>query len=145
MSNARKRYLESLSEEERKILFVEPAKQRVLNGINPFAGELGSKLSRERNARWTLNKTNPLSGDGSIQRKNNAERLQNGTHNFLDKEWRKQETQRRKENGIAFFGEKNPNNTRVSCLYCQKETGLAGFARWHGENCSLFYKSILYK
>lgn len=141
MSNARKRYLESLSEEERKEILGASARQKVLDGTHPFQGERGSELSKRNNEKYG----NPLSGDGSIQRKINAERLQNGTHNFLDKEWRKQDTQRRKENGIAFFGEKNPNNTRVSCLYCQKETGLAGFARWHGENCSLFYKSILYK
>lgn len=141
MSASRIKYIESLSDEERKEILGKGARESLKNGTHTWAGERGSQFAKERNARWTLEGTNPLSGDGTIQRNINRRRVDNGTHNFQDEEWRQKELNRRKEQKIGLFG-MNPNNTFVSCLYCRKETGLPTFKRWHGENCSQYYKSL---
>ena len=61
MSISRKKYLKSLTETERKEILGKGVRESLKNGTNPWAGERGSQFAKERNARWTLEGTNPLS------------------------------------------------------------------------------------
>jgi len=88
----------------------------------------------------------------AIANKINEERIANGTHNFQDKEAARQQALRRVEEGTHHFvgGQvqrdlaarllddgihhlqtNNPNNTRVSCVVCKKETSVPCLNRDH--------------
>ena len=82
--------------------------------------------------------------------KSNQERLENGTHNFLDGKLSKRVQRDRLENGTHNFLDStrqrelalrqvaSGNHVSIkkkTCPYCSTTTNIGNYSRWHGEKC----------
>lgn len=85
-------------------------------------------------------------------RQNNLDRISDGTHNFLGPE----SNQKRIDNGTHnFLGStmmkelyesgRHATQTKLSCVFCRKESSLHSFSRLHGDNCDCNPESPKYK
>lgn len=113
------------------------ARKRVDEGSHNFQTQihpnLGGKISKILIENGKHNLLKRLDGTSVA-----SDRIENGTHHFLDTEWKKKHaTEHSKwmieqvENGDALFVKNNPAHTKVSCIHCKKETNLMGLSRFH--------------
>lgn len=77
-------------------------RKRVIEGTHPFAGELGSSLSKQVQKNRVDAGTHHLLG-GKIQKESNKRRLVNGTHHWLSGELQRESAKRRVTNGTHHF------------------------------------------
>lgn len=99
---------------------------------------------------WRLNLSNEEISN--LSRKAAQNRINNGTHIFLDKEWQKDKAKKQIENGTHNFLDKkwhkirvqnqlnsgnHPflNRQKVICPYCNKIGDKNLMKRWHFDNC----------
>ena len=82
------------------------------------AANTGRKLTEEQNTSLQ---------DGA--RKSNKERLENGTHNFLDSEKQRELALR------SVATHPTPWQRKETCEYCGLKTNFANYKRWHGDKC----------
>lgn len=71
-----------------------------------------------------------------ISKQKNAERVEQGRHNFTSDMARRRNSRLLKE-GAHIFQHSNPNKVIVACPRCGKEGGRGGMIRWHFDNCKL--------
>jgi hypothetical protein len=102
---------------------------------------LGGEIQRKVATRRSKNKSLPaqIASDngthnwfgGTHQRKVQKDRIDNGTHNWLGGEAQRKIQLARSANGTHHFLGGGPNNIKVSCLTCKKETTLPGLGANH--------------
>jgi len=98
-----------------------PIHKRTIKGKNPLSGgEITRKRMKEGKLAWQQpGWVNPLSGNGDIQRKNNKDRLDNGTHNFLHS----------MNNGT------HPSLIKLTCPHCNLTGMKSNMIRFHFDKC----------
>ena len=79
---------------------------------------------------------------GSWQKKIQKDRIDNGTHNWLGGEEQRAIQLRKVKEGKHHFLGGGPNNIKVSCLTCRKETTLPGLGSNHKHNGNKRRKKI---
>lgn len=100
--------------------------------------KLQSELSRQNCLKMVAEGRHPFSG-GDIQRKSNAKRISEGTHNFTSELAKNRWTsgkhpldgliKRRTEEGTNHFC------IRHTCEHCGKAVDGGNYRRWHGDKC----------
>ncbi len=70
-----------------------------------------------------------------FQRKNNLKRVADGTHNFLGGEIQRKMNKKRVDNGTHPFSEKNKR--KIECPHCKRILDIGNYNQWHGDKCKL--------
>lgn len=130
-------------------------RERVVNGTHHL---LGGAIQRQTNYKqWKrLGKDHPLAIShrkslaagthpcltGESQRQTQVRLVENGTHHFLDKEWRAEEVKRRlATNTHNFQGPNSPTQLQWTCLHCGKAgKGKSNYNKNHGDKCKMKLK-----
>jgi hypothetical protein len=79
---------------------------------------------------------------GTVQKKIQKDRIDNGTHNWLGGEEQRTNQLKRVNDGTHQFLGGGPNNIKVSCLTCKKETTLPGLGSNHKHDGSKRKKKV---
>jgi hypothetical protein len=124
-------------------------KNLVDNGTHHF---LGGEVQRRVATKRAKNKSLPtqIASDnsshhwlgGTWQKKIQKERVDNGTHNWLGGDHQRANQLTRVKNGTHQFLGGGPNNIKVSCLKCKKETTLPGLGSNHKHDGSIRKRKI---
>lgn len=116
------------------------ANKRVEEGTHNFQNQvhpnLGGKVVKRLVEEGTHNLLKREDGTSVA-----SDRVANGTHHFVDPEWKKKHGEEHSawcieqiEKGEHVFAKANPARTKVSCTECHKETNLMGLKRFHKHN-----------
>ena len=114
------------------------SKKRIDQGTHNFVNDppranLGGKITKKLVAEGKHNLLKRPDGTSTA-----SDRVANGTHHFVDPEWKKQHgldhskwIKKQIETGEYHLINNNPAKTKVCCLICQKETNNMGLSRFH--------------
>lgn len=124
-------------------------RKRTLEGTNPWAGELGSKHSRELQAKLLAEGRHPSQQPGfaAAIAAEVRQRVKDGTHHWCGDEWGKKVGDRnirmaasgthpfQKEESRKAASERQ--RQKHECPFCSKEVNTLNYKKWHGDRCKL--------
>ncbi len=126
------------AKEKLRIAGENSAKKRIDNGThnfvnNPPRANLGGKITKKLVSEGRHNLLKRPDGTSV-----SSDRVANGTHHFVDPEWRKERglnhskwIKGQMEKGDYYLINNNPAKIKVCCIICQKETNPMGLSRFH--------------